>query len=250
MLNQRHNGEFELIGDYVNLGEKALFLHKPCGNIISKRCGKMVMTNPEGCYICNGKNKWKTTSSFQTELNKKYGDKYTVLGEYKKAREPLLVRDNDCGHEFMISPDNLLRGRGCPLHSKQHSSYMKNAESIFMANDIMFEREKRYSDCINPETGRMLPFDYYLPEYNTLVEVDGEFHFNRKDDFNPWWDFEGTSFRDGLKTKYCLDKNIRLIRLPYFENERFEDIILENLYANTEVTHSTKYGTSTVTHSG
>lgn len=227
---------------YVDTQQKARFFHKSCGNYIWKRPAKMIMENPEGCYICNGKNKWKTTESFQQELLDKYGGLYTLLGEYSGARIPTLVRNNECGHEFMISPDNLLRGKGCPFHNIQHSSYMKLTEQIMERNSIRFSREKRYQDCINPNTGRVLPFDYYLDDYNTLVEVDGEFHFwrPRDDETNPWWDYEGTAYRDSLKTQYAAKHGIPLIRLPYYEKENFEEILLYNLYANTEVTEAPK----------
>ena len=40
--------------------------------------------------------------------------------------------------------------------------------------NILFEQEYIFPDCrdINP-----LPFDFYLPDYNTCIEYDGQQHF-------------------------------------------------------------------------
>ena len=159
-LDDLHNGEFELIGEYVRNSDKVSLLHKKCGNVIQKRASKMIMKNPEYCYICSGKNKWKTTDSFKEEVTIKFGDKYTVLGEYKNARTPLLIRNNECGHEYVISPDNLLRGRKCPKHGLRQSSYMNIVEEYLDENNINYIKEKIFTDC---KYERCLPFDYYLP---------------------------------------------------------------------------------------
>ena len=220
-------------------------LHKPCGNIIEKIAAKMINKNAEGCYICSGKNWHKTTESFQKELDERFPGRYTVLGEYKKAREKLLVRNNDCGHEYMISPDNLLRGKGCPLDGIRNSKYSKFVDKYLRENNIEFEREKRYKDCIFE---RPLPFDFYLPKINMCIEVDGEFHYiqNGGGSYgikNTAGDLKNVQLRDSIKTKYCEDNGIKLLRLPYFEFKNFKNILDEkvlNLYVNAEVTQEIK----------
>lgn len=105
--------EFIVMGEYINNQIKIEVLHTKCGNRILKRPSKMVNCH-EGCYICNGKNQYKTTESFKEEVYKKYGDKFTIIGEYVKAREKIKVICNFCNKEFAVTPDNLLRGKGCP----------------------------------------------------------------------------------------------------------------------------------------
>lgn len=57
----------------------------------------------------------KTYKEFKTEIIIKYGMKYTLYSPYQKAREKIIIKNNLCGHIYKISPDNLLRGKGCPL---------------------------------------------------------------------------------------------------------------------------------------
>jgi len=51
---------------------------------------------------------------------------------------------------------------------------MDIVEDYFERHNIAFEKEKRFDDCRNV---RVLPFDYYIPDKNLCIEVDGEFHY-------------------------------------------------------------------------
>lgn len=190
----------------------------------------------EGCYICSGKNKYKTTESFKQEVEKKYPDTFEILGEYQSARTPLLVRRKKCGHEHMISPDNILRGKGCPKCTIRQSSYMDKTELYLKEHNISFEKEKRFADCKNQ---RPLPFDYYLSDYNCCIEVDGEFHYDEFRNTKSKWTLNdrGIHLRDNIKSEYCNDNNIMLIRVPYytFKTDEYIDILNNKLHVNTEV---------------
>lgn len=243
-LHEAHGDDFVLLTPYTKNSAKIKLLHKPCGNIIEKTAAKMINKQAEGCYICSGKNWHKTTESFQKELDEKFPGRYTVLTEYKKAREKLLVRNNECGHEYMISPDNLLRGKGCPLEGIKNSKYARFVDKYLKDHKIEFEREKRYDDCV---LERPLPFDFYLPQINMCIEVDGEFHYVKNK--NPKYQgtentsLEKVQLRDSIKTKYCTDNRIKLLRLPYFEFKNFEEILDREvlaLYVNAEVTQEDK----------
>lgn len=41
---------------------------------------------------------------------------------------------------------------------------------------INYEQEKTFKTCIS-DKGYLLPFDFYLPNYNILIEYDGEQHY-------------------------------------------------------------------------
>lgn len=107
------DGEFVVLGDYINNQTKIEILHTKCNNTILKRPNKMV-SSKEGCYICNKKNKSKNSEYFKREVYEKYKEEYIVLGEYVNAKEKLKVLCTKCHTNFDISPDNLLRGKGCP----------------------------------------------------------------------------------------------------------------------------------------
>ena len=65
-----------------------------------------------------------------------------------------------------------------------------------------------------------LPFDFFLPEYKLLVEIDGEGHY-RPCHFNQiGYDkaretFIITKKHDKIKDDYCANNNLTLLRIPY-----------------------------------
>lgn len=234
-LKQIYGERFTLLSEYINNETKVALKCNICGNVIYKRPAKMVCADREGCYVCSGKNKFKTTEFFQKEVNQKYHSSYQILGEYTKARVPLLVRNLKCGHEYMISPDNLLRGKGCPKCSIRQSSYMDKVEEYLESKGICYEKEKTFSECVNV---RPLPFDYYIPSLNTCIEVDGEFHFEKNNVFkgNNHSLYHNVVARDGIKSDYCATHGIKLIRIPYYEIKNLTAILDTELQVNTEIT--------------
>ena len=59
--------------------------------------------------------KAKTTEQFKKEVYALVGDDYSVLGEYTKNKNKLLMKHNVCNHEYMVTPVTFLStGRRCP----------------------------------------------------------------------------------------------------------------------------------------
>jgi len=95
--------------------------------------------------------------------------------------------------------------------------------------NVKYVKQKRFKDCINKQ---QLPFDFYLEEFNTLIEVDGEHHYkivryNNLNETKAQSNLEKTRTRDKIKTKYCEDNKITLIRLPYWDiyNEKYKETL-------------------------
>lgn len=94
------------------------------------------------------------------------------------------------------------------------SNYEAHILRILLRERIMFEREKTYQDLKN---GRFR-FDYYLPQLNILLEIDGEQHFHYVSKFfRNRQDFLKACEHDRRKNSYCLANNIKLYRIPYWE---------------------------------
>lgn len=230
-----YGNQFEVLSEYVNNETKIKLKCNKCGSVIEKRPPKMVTSQREGCYICSKKNHYKDKHILQQEIEIKYPNSFKVLGEYKNSKSPLLVKKVKCGHVYKVSPDNLLRGRGCPRCSIRQSHYMDIVENYLIDHKIIFEKEKIFKDCINI---RSLHFDYYIVSMNTCIEVDGEFHFPKNSVYlNKRGAYEEITKRDKIKTDYCRTNGIRLIRLPFYEEHNFQKILDKELYANTEVSN-------------
>jgi hypothetical protein len=97
---------------------------------------------------------------------------------------------------------------------------------ILSSYGIDFKTQKRFKDCKNEKA---LPFDFYIEHLNVLIEFDGKQHFTS---VNRWGGEDGYVRRkkhDEIKNNYCNDNNIKLIRIPYWDFDNIEKILIKEL---------------------
>lgn len=177
-----------------------------------------------GCQKCGNVYK-KTTSEFIIEANFIHNNRYDYsLTEYKNNREKIIIVCNKHG-EFKVAPnDHLNKKSGCPKCKISRGE--EKIEEILIKQKIKYLTEYIFQDCKNIKP---LPFDFYLPEKNICIEFDGELHFKSVENFGGYELLEKTKKRDTIKTKYCIDNNITLIRIPYYEYDNIENILLKKI---------------------
>jgi very-short-patch-repair endonuclease len=94
-------------------------------------------------------------------------------------------------------------------------------ETYLKRKNINYTWQKKFDDCKNINK---LPFDFFLPDYNTIVEFDGVQHFEPVKKFGGEEHFKRIKKHDEIKNNYCKDNNINLIRLT---NEDLTNNIIE-----------------------
>ena len=92
--------------------------------------------------------------------------------------------------------------------------------------NISYIPQYKFDDC---RFYRTLPFDFYLPKYNICIEYDGQQHYEIVEHFGGFDKFVDTKIRDTIKSEYCKKNNIKLIRIPYWELDNIEKIIVNKL---------------------
>lgn len=131
-------------------------------------------------------------------------------------------------HSFIIGLDSVNRGCQCP--------YCKNKTEKMFADwlvdeKIAFEREKKFDWCINLETDRHLPFDFYLPNHNVIIEIDGRQHVEEVKRFKN--DLQTIQERDNYKETLAIENGIHVIRICqediYYKRIDWEKEVLERL---------------------
>lgn len=130
----------------------------------------------------------------------------------------------DCGNECDVDVASLTSGHtqscGC-FHRSLRELYI---ESILINNKINYIQQYTFDDCKNVFK---LPFDFYLPDYNICIEYDGQQHFKPIDLFGGEEGFKKRKENDLIKTQYCIEHDIQLIRIPYTMSDNdIETIIL------------------------
>jgi hypothetical protein len=228
---EQTKGEYEVLGEYVNYNTKIHMKHVKCGaewEVTPKRfLGKKTR-----CPHCAKFTKVKSHSDFLNEIFSLVGDEYTVLSEYERSNKRILLRHNDCGHEYMVTPNTFLNGCRCPeCISPRNSKYAQKITNILDTNNIIYKKEYWFEDCRNV---LFLYFDFGIIDMNgnllCLLEVDGQQHFEPVRFYGESIEMATENFyetikRDNIKNKYCKDNNIKLIRIPYWEFKNTENLL-------------------------
>jgi len=100
---------------------------------------------------------------------------------------------------------------------------------LLTKNNIPFDREKQFENCIYSKKNTKPRFDFYVNN-QYIIEYDGRQHFESdKSGWNTPEQLALTKERDAFKNEYCKKHNIPLIRIPYthYNNLCIEDLKLE-----------------------
>lgn len=145
---------------------------------------------------------------------------YKILSSYIGNDSKILI-DFNCGHDpHWIRSSDLKQDKKCPVcdESKGERIIRKHLEK----NNIDFIQEYRFEGC---KYKLPLPFDFYIPSKNLIIEFDGEQHYKPISYFGGKKTFRSTQIRDKIKNDYCKENNINLLRIPYYELSNVEDIL-------------------------
>jgi len=219
--------EYEVLGFYNGNRVKVLMKHNICGHEFLMWPEKFLSgSRCPNCY----KNKKKTIESYKKEVLDRFNGEYEILGDvYTNNKTKILTKHVKCGHEWEINPHDLLSPRGCPICRNngglpERSKIVVLFETFLEENNIKFERQKRVKiENIN------LLIDYYFPELNLFLEIDGRQHFlEGKIDSIHNINFRDGAKRDWMKNQYCIDNKINLLRFVYINNHMKKDILNES----------------------
>nr|DAF97041.1 MAG TPA: restriction enzyme [Siphoviridae sp. ctg6c78] len=139
----------------------------------------------------------------------------------------------DCGNEIITSSICLIGNHtnscGCLV-----SYWNMYIEKFLNKNNI--KNQPEYPVIIDSVRYQ---YDFYLPEYNLMIEYDGIQHyepmrFHGENSEENLLDFKKQQRRDKIKDKYCEDNNINLLRIPYWETKNIETIINNHLQRLSE----------------
>ena len=119
----------------------------------------------------------------------------------------------DCGNRTLVAQANLLNGHtsscGCGKFKSAREQLIIDELNRMGVN---YTFQYRFQDCKNIFP---LPFDFMLHDTNTVIEYDGQHHFYPIEHWGGDDAFALRQQNDAIKTAYCKDHNIPLVRLPY-----------------------------------
>lgn len=174
-----------------------------------------------------------STPDFILAAKEVHGDKY----DYKRVHYINSGTKVELGCSrhgwFWQTPDNHLRGQGC---RKCNESKGELAVSLWLdqhtiaGSQITYEREKIFADCYDK---RPLRFDFWIEQFNTLVEFQGHDHRKPIDRSgrNPArakQNHDQLARRDRIKRNYVNGKH----HIIYIEDVSKVDQTLTDFFAN------------------
>ena len=117
----------------------------------------------------------------------------------------------DCGSEYMATWSQVVETNRfrCEKCVKKQSNLSYYVEQYLIEKGVEYIREFRFDDC---RYKRALPFDFYLPSHNYVIEVNGDQHYYENPMFRQ--SLEERQKIDKIKEKYCIENNIGFLAIP------------------------------------
>lgn len=167
-----------------------------------------------------------TTDEFIKAAKSVHGDRYdysktVYIGNKKKVIIICLTHG-----EFLQTPHEHLDRCGCPKCKRSIGEEL--VESYLKSHRLWYKWQYRDARCV---VKRELPFDFAIfsdkgcKHLQTIIEFDGALHYKAVGFFGGEDGYERTKKYDAIKTQFCTDNNIPLIRIPYYEIDNIAEIL-------------------------
>ena len=207
-----------------------------CGNIYIGVQSDIVCKHTQSCGCLQKEMAAQSNTKDWTGVVSEHGVKF-INQEYQNDIGQWLwtCKCGVCGEKFIALPAKINNGHitscGCALQS----SGERYISSVLESLNCTFEGQYSFSDC---KYKQELRFDFAVFDNNKLlylIEYDGKQHFEPIDWFGGIKGFNETKIRDGIKTQYCQEHNIPLLRFSYTlsNNEIKEKIYKHHLSVTT-----------------
>ena len=219
----RISNSIQPLETYKNNTTKILCKCKSCGHEWKVLPSNLLKGS--GCIVCT--NHYKDNEIFLSQLSEILPyiiPKENYNGSYEKIKCSCLK----CGNDFVKAPNKLFAGQGCPFCEKSKGEMKIN--SFLQYNHIDFDTQKRFYDLRGVKNGQ-LSYDFYLPDYNLLIEYQGNFHDGTAD-IQTEEGFIIQQEHDKRKREYAKDHNIDLLEIWYYDIDNIEQILMNKLHIN------------------
>ena len=203
-----HNNKYDYSEVVYNLKSKIKIICPAHGKFIQSPSSHL---EGVGCKKCSDAAKTSSLIEFVKKANDVHNNKYDYTeSKYKNATTKIKIICPDHGYYYQLPKAHLNQGNGCPKCKMSKGEII--ISNFLEEHEIEFVSEKRFKDC---KSLNILPFDFYLPLYNICIEYDGIQHFEEVAFFGGKDALIKTKEHDKIKTIYCKNKNIKLIRISY-----------------------------------
>jgi len=179
---------------------------------------------PKCQYIELGNKTRKTLEDFLLLAKEVHEETYDYSKvEYKGTNRKVKILCKKHGI-FEQTPKQHYRGNGCPKCFNKKEGRV----AYYLFKKAITHREYK----INNKR-----YDFYVPEYNLIIERDGEQHYRSSSNFASYTKKDPAVYlkeqvrNDKHKTKLAKKEGFKIARIPYWLTKKEEEIEIENILA-------------------
>lgn len=223
-VNEYWGDRVEILEDYKKGEDRIKVLCKVCDNIWNPMARSLLRGN--GCPKCGHQktksSRIKSNEKYIEELKSVHENRIDLLDEYYNSNTKINFKCCLCDNIWLANPNMILRGRGCPKCNFSKGELL--ISKILKDIGIKFE-EQFIIKGLKTNKGGTPRFDFAIFEKDILVKIieyDGVLHFEPINKFGGLKRFEDQKEVDSFKNKYCLENNIKMIRIPYTDLSKID----------------------------
>ena len=176
----------------------------------------------KSCLKCRTKSLYYI--HFITKAYNRHAGKFDYsLTKYINSKTKVKIICKKCNIIFLQKPNDHLNGQGCPQCNESKGEL--RVTKYLSEKNIRFIPQKTFRTLRGMKP---LKCDFYLEDLNLLVEYDGEYHFKAirgSTQEQKQKNLENCQRRDKIKNEWALKNNIPLLRIPYWDFDRIEELI-------------------------
>lgn len=216
--------EYTLEDEYITKDTKVNFRHKLCNRLWYQTPGEIL--SGYRCVYCYGNPIW-TQEQFESKIKELFGDEFTVIGKYINNNTKIKMKHNSCGNEWDVRPKDIIhKHSGCPICNMSKGE--RRIQKFLTENKINNVYTKEYDD-LRGKRNICFSYDFYLPDYNLLIEYQGGQHEYPVERFGGEEKFERQKEIDNLKREYAKSHNVELLEIWYWDYENIKKILKSRL---------------------
>ena len=183
-----------------------------------------------GCKNCNELERRKLFIIRVNQELKKKNPHLHIISDFLYSADIVTVYCDECKKIFKRDIHTLLRNPTCAnCTPNSHMEYF--AINYFNINNINFELHKTFDDLRGINNGK-LSYDFYLNDYNLLIEIQGLQHYKPVELFCGEEQFKIQQEHDKRKREYAKSHNIELLEIWYWDKDNIEEILGKKLNIN------------------
>jgi len=209
-------------GNLIFKDNNEYFYFSSLANLLSNKIpSKYRKSNP---YTIQNIKLWLRLNNKNIEL---------ISNKYQTAKKKLKWKclKNNCNNIFQVGWDSILHNHGCPQCNESQGE--SKCRDWLELNNVSYDREYIFYNLKDIDFLRFdfaVFYDIKKTDLKCLIEYDGEGHYSEL----PFGkkSYLSTVKHDKMKNKYCKYYNIPLLRIPYWELDNIEEILINYFFNN------------------